>query len=65
MKYTVGIRREDKSVWERRVPLVPVHVAELLKENPDIQFVVQPSKKRIFTDDEYMNVGAIMKEDIS
>jgi hypothetical protein len=49
-KYKIGIRREDKSVWERRTPLAPKQVKEILEENPDIGFIVQSSKKRIFSD---------------
>jgi hypothetical protein len=26
----IGIRREDKNCWERRVPLTPKHVRELV-----------------------------------
>jgi alpha-aminoadipic semialdehyde synthase len=29
---TLGIRREDKNVWERRVPIIPEHLQELLAE---------------------------------
>ena len=60
----IGIRREDKSKWERRVALIPEHV-KLLKEKFDIQTFVQPSKIRIFTDDEYRNAGAVIQEDLS
>lgn len=49
-KYYVGIRCEDKSVWERRTPLAPVHVKEILSTHSDIGFLVQSSKKRIFSD---------------
>ncbi len=60
----IGIRREDKSKWERRVALTPEHV-KLLKEKFDIQTFVQPSKIRIFTDDEYKKAGAFIQEDLS
>ena len=60
----IGIRREDKSKWERRVALTPEHVA-LLKDKYGIQMVVQPSEIRIFSDDEYKNAGAIIQEDLS
>ncbi len=60
----IGIRREDKSKWERRVALTPEHVA-LLKDKFGIQTVVQPSEIRIFSDDEYKNAGAIIQEDLS
>jgi hypothetical protein len=26
----IGIRREDKSHWERRVPFIPIHIQEVL-----------------------------------
>lgn len=28
--YYIGIRAEDKSVWERRAPLAPDHLKEVL-----------------------------------
>ena len=35
----IGIRREDKNKWERRVPLTPSHIKEL-KHAHDIDFIV-------------------------
>jgi alpha-aminoadipic semialdehyde synthase len=64
MKYRIGIRREDKNKWERRVPLVPEHVKEF-KEKYDIETVIQPSKIRAYSDDEYSDAGAVVKEDMS
>ncbi|MGD1996185.1 MAG: bifunctional lysine ketoglutarate reductase /saccharopine dehydrogenase family protein [Anaerolineae bacterium] len=60
----VGIRREDKSIWERRVPIIPQHAREL-KEKHDIQVVVQPSDIRVFKDEEYTAVGAQVQEELS
>lgn len=60
----IGIRREDKSKWERRVPLTPHHI-KFLKEKYNIQTVLQPSKIRIFSDSEYRKVGANIQEDLS
>ncbi len=60
---TVGIRREDKSKWERRAPLAPEHVKELVDQG--LEIVIQPSKIRVFTDDEYREVGATVDEDLS
>ena len=60
----IGIRREDKNEWERRVPLIPEDVKEL-KEKYGIKTVIQPSKIRIFTDDEYIRAGAEINEDLS
>jgi alpha-aminoadipic semialdehyde synthase len=64
MTYRIGIRREDKNKWERRVPLVPEHVKEF-KEKYDVETVIQPSKIRVYSDDEYSDAGAVVKEDMS
>ncbi len=64
MSYKIGIRREDKNKWERRVPVVPKHVIEL-KEKFDITTIIQPSNIRVFSDEEYRQAGAIVKEDLS
>lgn len=63
MTVTVGIRREDKNKWERRVPLTPDAVHRLV--DGGIPVVVQPSKLRIFTDDEYRRAGALLSDDLS
>jgi|JI10StandDraft_1071094.scaffolds.fasta_scaffold284671_2 alpha-aminoadipic semialdehyde synthase len=56
--YYVGIRAEDKSVWERRTPLSPDDIKDIMEKNNDIQFIVQSSRKRIFSDAEYQAAGA-------
>lgn len=63
MVVQVGIRREDKSKWERRVPLIPDHVRGLVEQG--IGITVQPSDIRIFTDNEYAKAGARIDEDLS
>jgi alpha-aminoadipic semialdehyde synthase len=63
MGHCVGIRREDKSIWERRVPLIPDHVP-FLKEL-GIEVVVQPSDTRVFKENEYTSAGATIAEDLS
>ncbi|PID79306.1 hypothetical protein CSA17_02830 [bacterium DOLJORAL78_65_58] len=60
----IGIRREDKNEWERRVPLVPADLADL-KTKGDFQFIIQPSNIRVFGDDEYAAAGVTVQEDIS
>lgn len=64
MSSKIGIRREDKNKWERRVPITPEHVAEL-KEKFEILTIIQPSNIRVFSDEEYRKAGAIVKEDLS
>ena len=76
---TLGIRREDKNVWEQRTPLPPSIVANLLEnfnnniaenstskvsesseESPAVDksltVIVQPCKKRVYSDSEYQKV---------
>ncbi len=53
---TIGLRREDKP-FERRVPLVPEHVSELIVAH-GISFVVEPSPDRAFTNKEFESAGA-------
>jgi alpha-aminoadipic semialdehyde synthase len=65
MNLIFGIRREDKNKWERRVPIVPKHIKELKKNNSDIDVIVQPSKIRAFSDEEYRNSNAMINEDLS
>ena len=50
----IGILREVKNKWERRSPLVPDNVADLTRQG--IKVLVQPSHRRIFTDDEFKKV---------
>ncbi len=64
MGAVIGIRREDKNKWERRVPLVPADLADL-KMKHDIEFVIQPSPIRVFTDDDYLNAGLTVNDDLT
>jgi saccharopine dehydrogenase (NAD+, L-lysine-forming) len=64
VKYKIGIRREDKNKWEGRVPLTPEHVREL-RENHSVEVWLQPSPIRIFPDEEYVQAGAKIEEDLS
>lgn len=60
----IAIRREDKNQWERRTPLSPDHVKELVREQ-NLSIQVQPSALRAFPDGDYQAVGAVLGEDIS
>lgn len=63
MEKIIGIRREDKNRWERRVPIIPDDVAAL-KEKSGITVVVQPSTLRIYADEAYTANGARIDEDL-
>ena len=53
----IGIRREDKNEWERRVPIIPADVRRL-KETHGIHTIVQPSAIRVFSDEERIRLDA-------
>jgi len=61
---TVGIRREDKSRWERRVPITPEMAGKLHREH-GVEFVAQPSQVRIFREEEFEREGVRIREDLS
>jgi len=60
----IGLRREDKNPWERRAPLIPIHVRELIRRY-DVPVFVQPSEIRVFSDREYIREGAELSESLS
>ncbi|KAJ8920057.1 hypothetical protein NQ315_011711 [Exocentrus adspersus] len=60
---TIAIRREDQSIWERRAPFSPNHVRKLVKSG--VKVIVQPSNRRSYPMQAYLNAGAIVQEDIS
>lgn len=64
MNVKAGIRREDKNIWEQRVPITPQHLSELMEE-AGISFCVQPSAIRAFPDSDYRAAGAEIAEDLS
>ena len=61
----IGIMAEHRTVWDRRVPLTPNDMKFLLGKNPNLRFIVQPSKIRIFKNSEYEEIGAVISEDLS
>lgn len=63
MNKTIGIRREDKNEWEKRVPLTPADVSNLIRE-AGLAFLVQPSAIRAFPDQVYRESGARVDEDL-
>jgi alpha-aminoadipic semialdehyde synthase len=58
----VGIRREDKSPWETRTPLVPADVARIVRAGVPVH--VQRSGRRCFPDAEFAAAGADLVEDL-
>ncbi|XP_063674612.1 alpha-aminoadipic semialdehyde synthase, mitochondrial-like [Bolinopsis microptera] len=62
-KTTLAIRRETINVWERRAPLAPHHVKDIV--DTGVNVLVQPSTRRAYYMQEYEEVGAVITEDIS
>jgi saccharopine dehydrogenase (NAD+, L-lysine-forming) len=58
----IGIRREDKSEWERRVPLTPHDAAQLREQG--LEIIVQSSGIRAFDDQEFAKAGIPVQEDL-
>lgn len=63
MPSTIGIRAEDKNRWERRAPLTPDHIAELVRTHR-VPVRVQPSSRRAFSDLDYERAGADLALDL-
>ncbi|VDC06971.1 unnamed protein product [Peniophora sp. CBMAI 1063] len=55
---TIGLRQEDpERVWERRSPLTPDAVADLIAKD-GVRVLVQECDKRVFPLDDYVHAGA-------
>jgi len=60
----IAVRAEDKNRWERRAPLTPDHVRELVTEL-GIAVRVEPSPLRAFSDRDYREAGAEVDPDFT
>ena len=60
----IGIVRETKNKWERRVPLIPADIKNLIREL-GLDVIVQPAANRIFSDQEFKAAGAQIAEDLT
>lgn len=64
MSHVIAIRRETKSLWERRAAVTPDLARRLVSEH-GIEILVQPSSRRVFNDAEYVHAGARLTGNIS
>jgi len=64
MNKIIGIRYEDKYVMERRVAIIPKHLKKLINNN-SLEALVESSPKRIFSDKEFEDAGAVVTNDLS
>ena len=60
----IGIIRESRND-ENRTPLVPEHIKKYKESNPNINFIIQPSNNRCFSDEEYELSGAKINENLN
>ena len=63
MSAVIGIRRETKGPWERRVALTPRRLGRLISEH-DLEVRVQPCPRRVFSDADFVRVGARLTPDL-
>lgn len=69
---TLGILRETYDPWERRAPLTPENVRNLLHtyrgndgHEDGLRILVQPCRRRCYSDQLYESAGAIVSDDLS
>ena len=60
----VGILRETKNPPDRRVPLTPPQIVALEELYPNVEFFVQPSDYRCYSNEEYEYLDIPLKEDL-
>ncbi len=60
-----AILKERKNPPDRRVLFSPLACKELIATYPDLEISVESSKHRIFTDNEYIEVGIKVTDDVS
>ena len=63
MSNRIGLRLENKNVWERRVALTPSDLGTLVDEGLDV--CVQRFKRRAFADELYEQAGAVLTDSVS
>ena len=61
----IGLLREEKVPFDKRVVLTPDQCKKLKLVYPDIDLVVQDSNARCFSDNQYISKGIKVCSDIS
>ena len=63
-KLRIGILRETKNPPDRRVALTPPQIIKLQEQYRDVEFIVQPSDLRCYSDEEYEYLNIPLREDL-
>ncbi len=61
----IGILRETKNPPDRRVSLSPPQIIEIEETYPFVEFFIQPSSLRCYSDEEYEYLNIPLMEDLS
>lgn len=61
----IGIIKETKNPIDNRVALTPNQIAQLCKQYPDSEFIVQSSPIRAYSDVKYKELGIKVTDDLS
>ncbi len=64
MNVSIGILREEKKPFDKRVAFTPAQCAELKSKYPNMKIFIQSSAERCFPDEMYEKVGVEIKEDL-
>ena len=60
---SLGVIQESRDD-ESRAPLVPIHIKKIKEKYPSINIIVQPSKLRTFNENEYIENGAEISDNL-
>ncbi len=63
-EFTIGILRETQETPDPRTPLTPHGAMTLLNSNKSLKILFQPSDFRAFKNEEFMEAGCILSEDL-
>ena len=61
----IGIIKERKNPPDKRVVLTPTECSRLLKKYPQLDILVEKSEDRFFTNEDYINQGFKVVDDVS
>jgi saccharopine dehydrogenase (NAD+, L-lysine-forming) len=61
----IGLIREEKTPMDTRAALSPEQCAQIVREYPGVQIVVEPSSSRCFADQAYKDQGIELTGDLS
>ena len=64
-KIHIGLIKEGKVPADSRVPLTPAQCRAILDKYENVQIMVAPSPNRCYKDEEYLELGIPMSEDLS